>query len=134
MSRDPRSRQGSPAAAALGREVIRVERDSGRVLLRFHAPPAFANRHGTVSGGFLAAMLDSAASGPLIVAAADAGLTAVTSELDVRFLRPAPPGEILAEARLLERQPKSIRTEAQLTTAAGTVLARAIAEFRLIPR
>jgi len=49
-----------PAAVLLGREVISVDAKSGEVQLRFLAHPQFANRHGTVQGGMLAAMLDSA--------------------------------------------------------------------------
>jgi acyl-coenzyme A thioesterase PaaI-like protein len=46
-----------PAAALLGREVISVDASSGEVHLRFLADRQFANRHGTVHGGMLAAML-----------------------------------------------------------------------------
>jgi acyl-coenzyme A thioesterase PaaI-like protein len=49
-----------PAAVLLGREVISVDAKSGEVQLRFLADRQFANRHGTVQGGMLAAMLDSA--------------------------------------------------------------------------
>ena len=49
-----------PAAQLLGREIVSVDPHSGEVKLRFAARTEFANRHGTVQGGMLAAMLDSA--------------------------------------------------------------------------
>lgn len=49
-----------PAALLLGRQIITVDPQSGEVHLRFFADPRFANRHGTVQGGMLAAMLNSA--------------------------------------------------------------------------
>ena len=45
-----------PAAVLLGREVVSVDAKSGEVQLRFLADRQFANRHGTVQGGMLAAM------------------------------------------------------------------------------
>src|SRR5262249_8864234 len=48
-----------PAARLLGRRVIAVDRQHGAVELAFTAAPDFANRHGFVQGGMLAAMLDS---------------------------------------------------------------------------
>jgi acyl-coenzyme A thioesterase PaaI-like protein len=50
----------SPAAVLLGREIVSVDTESGEVRLRFLADRQFSNRHGTVQGGMLAAMLDSA--------------------------------------------------------------------------
>ena len=49
-----------PAAHLLGREIVSTDPHSGEVKLRFTASEQFANRHGTVQGGMLAAMLDSA--------------------------------------------------------------------------
>jgi acyl-coenzyme A thioesterase PaaI-like protein len=50
----------SPAAILLGREIVSVDTEAGEVRLRFLADRQFSNRHGTVQGGMLAAMLDSA--------------------------------------------------------------------------
>ncbi|WFU76059.1 hypothetical protein [Bradyrhizobium sp. CB2312] len=48
-----------PGAQLLGREWVGFD-EAGQALIRFQAQLAFTNRHGTVQGGFLAAMLDSA--------------------------------------------------------------------------
>ena len=61
-----------PAAVLLGCEVISVDAKSGEVQLRFLADRQFANRHGTVQGGMLAAMLDSATGNAVMAFAGSA--------------------------------------------------------------
>ena len=51
-----------PAGKLLGRELVEVDQVKGGAVLRFRAPPEFLNRHGTVQGGMLCAMLDSSSS------------------------------------------------------------------------
>ncbi len=89
-----------PAALLLGREIISTDSLSGEVRLKFTARAEFANRHGTVQGGILAAMLDSVA-GNAVMAKLPSHLTALTTRLDTRFLKPAGLGPITATARLV---------------------------------
>ena len=49
-----------PGAALLGREWLGLDEAGDVGTIRFLAQSSFANRHGTIQGGFLAAMLDSA--------------------------------------------------------------------------
>jgi acyl-coenzyme A thioesterase PaaI-like protein len=56
----------SPAAVLLGREIVSVDTESGELRLRFLADRQFSNRHGTVQGGLLAAMLDSATGNAVV--------------------------------------------------------------------
>jgi acyl-coenzyme A thioesterase PaaI-like protein len=70
--------QLTPAAQLLGREVLSVDAETGVVNLRFVAKPEFANRHGSVQGGFLAAMLDSA-TGMALMLSLPPDMTAVTT-------------------------------------------------------
>ncbi|MBR0777933.1 PaaI family thioesterase [Bradyrhizobium diazoefficiens] len=76
-----------PGAQLLGREWLGFD-ESGCALSRFQAQLAFTNRHGTIQGGFLAAMLDSA-TGICALATLSPDLTVVTTGLDTRFLKPA---------------------------------------------
>jgi acyl-coenzyme A thioesterase PaaI-like protein len=78
-----------PAAHLLGREIVSADRNSGEVKLRFTAKKEFANRHGTVQGGMLAAMLDSA-TGNAVMVRLPSHLTAVTTRLDTQFLTVCP--------------------------------------------
>jgi uncharacterized protein (TIGR00369 family) len=70
------------------------------VQLRFLADGQFANRHGTVQGGMLAAMLDSA-TGNAVMAHLPSDRTAVTTRLGTTFIKPAALGPLTAIARLV---------------------------------
>jgi uncharacterized protein (TIGR00369 family) len=119
-----------PAAVLLGREVISVDASTGEVRLRFLADPQFANRHGTVQGGMLAAMLDSA-TGNAVMASLPPDRTAVTTRLDTSFVRPAALGPVTAIARLTSQDERSAVAEAELIDASGETVARARAELRI---
>jgi uncharacterized protein (TIGR00369 family) len=125
MSDDP------PAAALLGREILAVDAAAQEIRLRYAARPEFANRHVTVQGGFLAAMLDSAV-GLAVVNLSPAGATSVTTRLDVAFLKPAKLGPILATARIVAQDERSAVVHAELTDRDGLVLATAEAALRIV--
>lgn len=122
-----------PAAKLLGREIVSVDRDSGEVTLRFTAKEEFANRHGTVQGGMLAAMLDSA-TGNAVMARLPSHLTAVTTRLDTQFLKMAALGPITATARLIRQDERNAEVQGELTDSNGIVVATARAELRLRAR
>ena len=125
--------QITPAAQLLGREVVSVDDETGQVTLRFVAKPEFANRHGTVQGGFLAAMLDSA-TGIAVMLSLPPDMTAVTTRLDVSYLKPARIGPLRAISHILERDERNAEVAAQLTNEDGLVLATAKAELRIVRR
>jgi uncharacterized protein (TIGR00369 family) len=122
-----------PAARLLGREVVSVDATSGEVRLRFVADPQFANRHGTVQGGMLAAMLDSA-TGNAVMASLPADRTAVTTRLDTTFVRPAALGPLTATARVAKQDGELVFAEAELLDSSGQIVARARAELRVRER
>jgi uncharacterized protein (TIGR00369 family) len=122
-----------PAAQLLGREIVSVDPHSGEVKLRFTAKREFANRHGTVQGGMLAAMLDSA-TGNAVMARLPSHLTAVTTRLDTSFLKPAALGAMVATARLVRQDERSADVTAELTDSEGQIVATARAELRIRER
>jgi len=122
-----------PAAQLLGREIVSVDPQSGEVKLQFAARQEFTNRHGTVQGGMLAAMLDSA-TGNAVMARLPPHLTAVTTRLDTQFLKPAVVGTITATARLSHQDERSAEVQAELTDSAGQVVATARAKLRVRAR
>src|SRR3979490_948949 len=99
-----------PAAYLLGREIVSVDPLSGEVKLRFTGREEFANRHGTVQGGMLAAMLDSA-TGNAMMASLPSDRTAVTTRLDTTFLRPAALGLLTAIARVVKQDERSAEVD-----------------------
>lgn len=125
--------QVTPGAKLVGREVLDVDEETGVVRLRFFARPEFANRHGTVSGGFLAAMLDSTTAAP-ILAFLPEDLTIVTTDLRVSYRRPAPLGPLIGTGRVSERNEREIHAEGSLTDPDGRELARATSIFRILDR
>jgi uncharacterized protein (TIGR00369 family) len=112
-----------------------VDTESGEVRLRFLADRQFSNRHGTVQGGMLAAMLDSAA-GNAVIANLPSDRTAVTTRLDTTFVKPAALGPLTATARLmnLNLDGRSASADAELVDSSGQVVARARAELRVRER
>jgi uncharacterized protein (TIGR00369 family) len=119
-----------PGAQLLGREWLGFD-ESGHALIRFQAQLAFTNRHGTIQGGFLAAMLDSA-TGICALAALSPELTVVTKGLDTRFLKPAAVGPITARARVVERTDRDMVVHAELLDAGSIVVADATAQLRIL--
>jgi uncharacterized protein (TIGR00369 family) len=122
-----------PAALLLGREIVSVDQQSGEVRLRFIARAEFANRHGTVQGGMLAAMLDSA-TGNAVMAKLPSHLTAVTIRLDTQFLKPAALGAVIASARITHQDERTAQVSAELTDSEGKIVATARAELRVRKR
>jgi len=122
-----------PGAALLGREWLGLDEAGDVGTVRFLAQPSFANRHGTIQGGFLAAMLDSA-TGVRALAALDANRTAVTVSLDTRFLKPARPGVLTARARVSEQSERDIVVSAELSDEAGIIVASATARLRIVAK
>jgi uncharacterized protein (TIGR00369 family) len=123
----------TPAARLLGREWLSCDRATGVSRTRFQAPPEFANRHGTVHGGFLAAMLDSAA-GLAVLDQLPPDLSMVTARLDTEYLKPAPVGAFESAARIVSRDDRNVHIDAELATPDGVVVARARATMRIVKR
>lgn len=121
-----------PGAELLGREWLGFDA-SGHALIRFQARQAFTNRHGTIQGGFLAAMLDSA-TGICALAALSPDLTVVTKNLDTRFLKPAAVGPTTARARVVERTERDMVVQAELVDVQGVTVADAVARLRILEK
>jgi uncharacterized protein (TIGR00369 family) len=122
-----------PGAALLGREWLGLDEAGNVGTIRFLAQPSFTNRHGTIQGGFLAAMLDSA-TGVRALAALPPEKTAVTMSLDTRFLKPARPGVLTARARVSEHSEREIVVTADLSDEAGVIVASAAARLRILDK
>ncbi|RXH17460.1 PaaI family thioesterase [Bradyrhizobium guangzhouense] len=121
-----------PGAQLLGREWLGFD-EAGHALIRFDAQSAFTNRHGTIQGGFLAAMLDSA-TGVCALAKLSSDLTVVTRSLDTRFLKPAAVGAITARARVTEHTERDMVVQAELIDAEGITVADATARLRILAK
>jgi uncharacterized protein (TIGR00369 family) len=133
VTKDEILRFEPPAAKLLGREVVEVDTLNGGAVLRYHAQPEFLNRHGTVQGGMLSAMLDSATA-LAAYAVLPAELTALTATLNVSFLKPAKLGMFTATSRLVSKDERNAETTGELRDADGLLVATATARLRIVPR
>jgi uncharacterized protein (TIGR00369 family) len=117
----------------LGREVVEIDEVKGGAVLRFRAQPEFLNRHGTVQGGLLCAMLDSSTALALY-AVLPADSTALTANLNVSFLKPAKLGLFTATSRLVSRDERNAETAGELRDEDGLLVATATARLRIVWR
>lgn len=119
-----------PCAILLGLDILEADRENGRVTIAFTAKPEFCNASGNVQGGFLAAMLDDC-MGPAILIAADAETFPSTIDLNVQFLAPAKPGQLIGKGRVVKIGKTIGFVEADLEDASGSPIARATASVRI---
>jgi uncharacterized protein (TIGR00369 family) len=119
-----------PAAALLGWKALSLE--PGHVRVRYTARPEFGNPQGAIQGGFLAAMLDDA-MGPALFTTLAADQFAPTIEMKVNFLRPARPGTLIAQGRVVHKTRSLAFLEGTLATEDGDLIATATATARIQP-
>ena len=120
----------SPFAASLGISVEEVR--EGEITLRLDARPEHANLQGTVHGGVLAALADTAA-GLAVRSAIPPGSRHVSVNLDVQFLAPAAMGALTATGRVVRSGRRIAFAHADVTDAVGDVLASAQVTIAILP-
>jgi uncharacterized protein (TIGR00369 family) len=121
----------SPFHTSLGLQVI--EASEGRVHLAIDTTEEQRNLLGTIHGGVLATLADTA-MGLAVRTSVEPGRSHVTIEMTVHYLRPAAPGSIHAAATVLRSGSQIAYAEADVTTPDGTLLARASATYSTAAR
>ena len=109
-----------------------LDAEPGHVRMEFQATEQFLNPMGVIQGGFLTAMLDET-MGPAALSALGPGQGVPTLELKVSFIRPARPGRLVADARVVHMGRSVVFLESSLVTDDGTLIARATATARIVP-
>lgn len=125
-------RDGLPVAGRDGLAVEEVRAGYARVRLPF---TTMMLRPGeVVSGPTLFTAADSAMYA-LVLSHLGAQLMAVTSEMNLRFLAKAKPGDVIAEALLLKLGRRLVVMEVRLSTTAdpGSLVAHATGTYALPP-
>jgi uncharacterized protein (TIGR00369 family) len=118
-----------PADVLLGWKAFTLE--PGHVRVRYTARQEFTNPTGAIQGGFLAAMLDDA-MGPALFTTLHGEQFAPTIEMKVSFIRPARPGPIIAEGRVVHRTRSLAFLEGNLSTEEGDLIATGSATARIV--
>ncbi|MEO1014467.1 MAG: PaaI family thioesterase [Pseudomonadota bacterium] len=121
-----------PCAQLLGFKFLSLDRDAKTIRAGFEATEAMLNPRGMTQGGFLTAMLDDA-MGFMIVALTNGEKAPASVDLHTQFLRPAPAGAYVGEARLKHMTNSTAFTEATLYDAQGEAVAAAVQTQRLFP-
>ena len=119
-----------PAAETLGWELIGEDPAAGTIEIAFHPGRAFLNPHGTVQGGFVAAMLDDT-MGPALVSMTDGKSVPSSIDMNVSFIRPVRPGRVIGKGRVVRLGRTLAFLEAELFDEAGELLARATSTARV---
>ncbi|MBB5701517.1 uncharacterized protein (TIGR00369 family) [Ochrobactrum daejeonense] len=113
-------------------EVVSV--DEGSATMRLHADEQHLRPGGTVSGPALFALADVAAYAAILAHIGPVAL-AVTTNLNINFLRKPSPGAVEAVARLLKLGKRLAVLDISLTDGAnGELVAHATATYSIPPR
>lgn len=101
-----------------------TEAEPGRVIFAGEPSAAFLNPLGTVHGGWMATLLDSA-MGCAVHSLLKPGQSYTTAELKVNFVRPVLPGAgvLRCEGKVIHGGSRLATAEGRLTDAAGKLLA-----------
>lgn len=118
--------EGSPYHVWSGITVEEVDR--GRVLVALDIQPHHLNPQGTVHGGVIAGLLDSACGMSLRTLLAQ-GANHQTFQLAVTYLRPGRAGRLVAEGNAVHSGRRTGYSEASVRDEKGALLARASATF-----
>src|SRR5271166_3261488 len=115
-------------------DVWPVEVSEGRALFDARPSARFYNPMGTVHGGWISTVLDSA-MGFAVHSMLKAGQTYTTVELKVNFVRPIfeQTGIVRCEGKIVHSGSRLATAEARLTDAAGKLLAHGSATCMIIP-
>lgn len=125
-------RQGAPFAAALGVEVVELSRE--RAVFRLPYRGDFLRPGGTISGPMMMGLADLAMYGAVLAAVGPEEL-AVTTNLNINFLRKPPPAPLIAEARLLKLGKRLAVGEVELYSEGDTeMVAHVTATYSLPPK
>jgi uncharacterized protein (TIGR00369 family) len=116
----------SPFHAWAGMEV--VEAAPGEVAVAMRVEERHVNLQGSVHGGMLAILADTAC-GLSIRSAMEPGRLHVTVDLDIHFLAPARPGQLLGRGKAVKVGRSLAFAEASIEDDEGRLLARAQSRF-----
>lgn len=126
-------RRPNASALLLGFTIERIDRETGETHLAWTPKAEFANPMGNVQGGFIAAILDEAAS---IAGVARSGFTGFVPTLEMKtiFLAPVPMTPLKVIGRVLKFGKSILFLESEILADDGRPLARASQTARFLPR
>ncbi len=108
------------------------EAEKGRAVVRVRVGEEHLQAYGTVHGGMIATLIDSAAGLAVNSLLVKEGKRAVTVELDIKFVNPASCKELIAEGEVISVK-SSIATAYAEVRGDGEFIAFGTATFYILP-
>ena len=119
-----------PLAVFLGMNVETTGVGTGRATItidqRHHNPNAVAH------GGVLFTMIDTS-MGAATMSVLDAGHYCSTIEIQVRYLRPVPDGDLTVETQVIKPGRRIVHLESRATDGTGRLVATATGSYAVLP-
>lgn len=107
------------------------EAKDGTAVVTLEAGEHHSNRHGTVHGGAVATLIDTA-MGAAVFSQFDGQQAPVTIELKVTYLEPAPMGCLTAAAKVRRAGKRITIVETEVTGSDGEMVAHGIGTFTTV--
>jgi uncharacterized protein (TIGR00369 family) len=116
----------SPAEKLLGWQCVEIDEHAGTIYLAYNASEQFLNPGGTINGGILSAMLDSA-MGCAVSLTLEADEFAPTLEIKTSFHKGVKPGTVFVNAKLVKRTRQIAWMSAEMSDEQDQLVASATA-------
>lgn len=107
------------------------EADDGRAVVTLDAGDDHANRHGTIHGGAVATLVDTA-MGAAVYSKFDGEQAPVTIEMKVTYLEPASIGRLTAKAEVRRAGKRITIVETEVLSEDGVMVAHGIGTFTTV--
>lgn len=123
-----------PCDELLGLRCVDKEVD-GTTVWQMDAEDRFSNPAGSVQGGLLTALADTAMASAAVTYNRGRKVLAANTDLHISFVRPARTGQVLTcTARAVAGGRRTTFVEAEVVDGDGTLVARASSTYLLTPR
>ena len=119
----------NPLFPFLGVKIERLSKEQVVLALPFRED--FIQGGGVIAGGVMATLADEAMA-HVVLANLEEDQSTATIEMNLRFLKPIPKGEIRAEAALVKKGRQVMTVEAKIRDPQGQLLAQAGASFMVV--
>lgn len=129
----PRSVVPAPGTVVGPLGFVLVDGSAGRSVWQYRVDPAHFNLNGTLHGGVLMALLDTAMGYAVVVRVVPQGRINAAAEMSTRFLAAVRAGVVTAEASVLKLGKRLATVEGRVTDENGLLVAVATATHALLP-
>jgi uncharacterized protein (TIGR00369 family) len=113
-------------------QITLEEIDQGFARFRMPFRKELTHAYGVVHGGAIASLADTAAAFALMTMI-QPGEKVTTAEFKINFLSPVPRGEMIGEARIVNKGKKLVLADMEVKNEEGKLLAKGIATYMILP-